>query len=260
MANDEQNLVLTIGGGLFDEHHPHIARVDQASGCVMLVRDTHSLTLALCCLMPLLLGLMFAAPLALDLLPWPIGNYELTLFAWSALWLAFLAYSLCCGTYMETYLLNPRRQRLWHLNSGEVIDLKALAELARTREPIQGLAALELSPQERLLPMSAEHLLKLDWQQLQNLPSYRPRPLLFYLRNFWSTDTWWIVGGAVGICLLMTLLAVGSLTALLLAVLALAVAWLASALAGFGLQHQAPKRAKALLGERSIEDVMRDET
>lgn len=259
MANDEQNLSPAGEEGVFDPL-PRIVRVDQASGCVMLVAGTHGLTLALCCLIPLLVGLMLAAQLALDFLPWPIGNYELTLLAWIALWLAFLVYNLCCGTYAETYLFSPQRQRLWHLNSGETLDLKALAELARIREPKQDSAALELSPQEHLLPMPAEHLLLLDWQQAQNLPPYRPSPLLSYLRSFWSTDAWWIGGVTIGIYLLVTLLVTGSLTALLLAVLTLAVAWLASALAGFCLQLQASKRAEALLGKRSIKDVMRDET
>ncbi|MFY1020121.1 hypothetical protein [Ectopseudomonas khazarica] len=258
MANDEQNLAVA-GAEEFFAPLPRIVQVDQANGCVMLVGATHGLTLMLCCLIPLLLGLMLAAQLALDFLPWPIGNYELTLLVWTALWLAFLVYSLCYGAYVETYLFSPQRQRLWHLNSGETLDLKALAELSRTREPTQDPATLELSPQERLLPTSAEHLLLLDWQQTQNLPPYRPSSLLSYLRSFWSTDAWWLMGVTIGICLLVTLLAVGSLTALFLAVLALAVAWLASALAGFSLQYQASKRAKALLGERSIEDVMRDE-
>lgn len=258
MANDEQNLALT-GEEEFFAPLPHLVRVDQANGCVMLVGATHGLTLVLCCLIPLLVGLMLAAQLSLDFLPWPIGNYELTLLAWVALWLAFLIYNLCCGTYVETYLFSPRRQRLWHLNSGEPLDLKALAELARTRAPTQDSATLELSPQERLLPMAAEHLLLLDWQQTQNLPLYRPLPLLAYLRSFWSKDAWLVAGIMIGICLFVILLAVGSLTALFLAVLALAVAWLASALAGFSLQYQAAKRAEALLGERSIKDVMRDE-
>lgn len=258
MANDEQNLALAGEEGFFDPL-PRIVRVDQANGCVMLVGTTHGLTLVLCCLIPLLVGLMIAAQLSLDFLPWPIGNYELTLLVWIALWLAFLIYNLCCGTYVETYLFSPQRQRLWHLNSGEILDLKVLAELARTREPTQNPATLELSPQERLLPMSAEHLLKLDWQQTQDLPLYRPLPLLAYLRSFWSKDAWLVAGIMIGICLFVILLAVGSLTALFLAVLALAAAWLASALAGFSLQHQAAKRAEALLGERSIKDVMRDE-
>lgn len=260
MANDELNLAQADGNdGLFDESTPRIVRFDEASGSVMLVGATQVMTLMLCCLVPLLLGLMFAAQLAFDLLPWPIGNYELTLLVWTALWLVFLAYNLCFGTYMETYLFNPRLRRLWHLNSGEILDLSALAELARTRQPTQDPATLEISPQERLLPMAAERLLGFDWQRLRELPPYRPSPLLPYLRSFWSTDAWWIVGVTVGIFLLVTLFAVGSLAALLLATLALALAWLASALAGFCLQHQALKRAEALLGERSIEDVVRHE-
>lgn len=123
---------------------------------------------------PLVIGLMFAAQLACDLPPWPVGNYELTLLVWTVLWLAFLGYSLCCGSYVETYLFNPQQRRLWHLNSGEVLDLKALAELARARQKPADAAATDASPQERLLPMAAERLLGINWQRLQSFSPTDP--------------------------------------------------------------------------------------
>lgn len=260
MANEYLKATLvTENGGPLDVSEPRIVRVDPASGSAMLIGATHGLTLMLGCMTPLVIGLMFAAQLACDLPPWPVGNYELTLLVWTVLWLAFLGYSLCCGSYVETYLFNPQQRRLWHLNSGEVLDLKALAELARARQKPADAAATDASPQERLLPMAAERLLGINWQRLQKLQPYRPSPLRAYLRSFWAVDAWWIAGVTVGTCLLVILLIVGSLAGLLLAVMALAAAWLASALAAFCLQHQAPRRAEALLRGRSIEDVVRNE-
>lgn len=240
-----------------DEHalsvvsFPHIVRIDPASGGVLLVGATHGLTLMLCCLVPLLVGLMFAAQLTLGLWPWPVGNYELTLLVWMALWLGFLLYNLGWGSYVETYLISPRQRWLWHLNSGEMVDLTTLTERARTRQTPDEAASFDLS--------LAESLLVLDEQQLRTLPPYQTSPLRTYLRGFWSPDAWKLAGLVVGILLLVILLAVGSLGGVFLAVLALAAAWLASALAGFCLQYRAPRRAEALLGGRSIEDVVRNE-
>lgn len=230
---------------------PRVVRIDPASGGVLLVGATHGLTLMLCCLVPLVVGLMFAAQLAFDLWPWPVGNYELTLLVWMALWLGFLLYNLGWGSYVETYLISPQQRWLWHLNSGEMVDLTTLAERARTRQAPDEAATFDLS--------LAESLLLLDEQQLRALPPYQTSPLRAYLRGFWSPDAWKLAGLVVGILLLIILLVVGSLGGVFLAVWVLAVAWLASALAAFCLQHQAPRRAEALLRGRSIEDVVRNE-
>jgi hypothetical protein len=254
MANDEST-AMQADDGLADESL-RIVALDEAGERALLIGSYSPMSLMLWFVVPLVAGLLFAGQLAFDITPWPLGSYELTLLAWMGLWGLYLVYSLWTGAYVNTYVLDPRQRRLWHLNSGELLDLVALAERGRQRVPG---TLTDVSEQERLLPLSAERLLEFDWQGLRQLPPYRPAPLPHYLRHFWDADAYWGVGVTLGICLLVPLFVMESLSAVLLAILALALGWLASALAGYVLQRRAPSGARALLDGCSIEDVVRHE-
>ncbi|MWV15191.1 hypothetical protein F3I16_03945 [Pseudomonas sp. L-22-4S-12] len=250
---------LEMPDALFDEPPVRILRRDAASQTVLLLGSQQLLAQLLCLLTPLLIGVLLAGQLALEFRPWPLGNFELTLLAWGCLWLLFLGYCLLAGAYPNAYLFNPRRQWLLHLNSGEAIDLAGIAQVQRVRQAALTPLSVTAHPQEILLPCSALVLGELDWKQLQAIDAYRPLPLRRYLRRLFSPEVL-VASAVVAETFLVTFLIISfDLVGFLLAHLVLGLAALACGLAGFALQQRVAVRCQALLGGRSIEDVVRDE-
>lgn len=250
---------IEMPGELFDELPVRILQRDAGSQTVLLLGNQQLLAQVLCLFTPLLIGLLLAGQLALDFRPWPLGNFELTLLAWGLLWLLFLGYSLLAGAYPNTYLFNPQRQWLLHLNSGEPIDLAGIAQASQARQAAVDPQSIAVHPQERLMPCNASLLGELDWERLQVIDAYRPLPLRDYLRRLFSPEVL-VASSVVAETFLVTFLIISfDLVGFLLAHLVLGLAALACGLAGYALQLRAAERCQALLGGRSIEDVVRDE-
>lgn len=244
---------------LFDEPPVRILQRDVAGQTVLLLGNQQLLVQLLCLLPPLLIGALLAGQLALDFRPWPPGNFELTLLAWGLLWLLFLGYCLLAGAYPNAYLFNPRRKWLLHLNSGEPIDLAGIAQVQRARQAAVDPQSIAAHLQELLLPCNALVLGELNWEQLQAIDAYRALPLRDYLRRFFSPEVL-VASSVVAETFLVTFLFISfDLAGFLLAHLVLGLAGLACGLAGYALQLRAAARCQALLGARSIEDVVRDE-
>ncbi|QKE65569.1 hypothetical protein HNE05_20130 [Aquipseudomonas campi] len=244
---------------LFDEPPVRVLQRDAISQTVLLLGNQQLLAQLLCLLTPLLIGALLAGQLALEFRPWPLGNFELTLLAWGLLWLLFLGYCLLAGAYPNTYLFNPRRQWLLHLNSGEAIDLAGIVRLQQARQAAVDPQSVAAHSQENLLPCNAQVLGELDWGKLQAIDVYRPLTLRDYLRRLFSPEVL-VASSVVAETFLVTFLIISfDLVGFLLAHLVLGLAALACGLAGYALQQQVAARCQALLGARSIEDVVRDE-
>lgn len=250
---------LEMPDALFDEPPVRILRRDAASQTVLLLGKQQLLAQLLCLLTPLLIGVLLAGQLALEFRPWPLGNFELTLLAWGCLWLLFLGYCLLAGAYPNAYLFDPRRQWLLHLNSGEAIDLAGIAQVSRARQAAVDPQSVAAHPQENLLPCSAQLLGELDWERLQAIDAYRPLPLRDYLRRIYPLDVLGVCAAVIEVVLVTFLIISFDLVGFLLAHLVLGLAALACGLAGYALQQRVAVRCQALLGGRSIEDVVRDE-
>ncbi|VXC18386.1 conserved membrane hypothetical protein [Pseudomonas sp. 8AS] len=246
-------------GELFDESPVRVLQHDASSQTVLLLGNQQLLVQLLCLFTPLLIGLLLAGQLALEFRPWPLGNFELTLLAWGLLWLLFLGYCVLAGAYPNTYLFNPRRQWLLHLNSGQSIDLAGIVQVQQARQASPEPLSVAGHPQEQLLPCNAQLLGELDWQRLQAIGAYRPLPLRDYLRRLFSPEALVASSVVIEVFLVTFLIISFDLIGFLLAHLVLGLAALACGLAGFALQQRVAMRCQALLGGRSIEDVVRDE-
>lgn len=250
---------LQMSDELFDEPPVRILQRDAASQTVLLLGKQQLQAQLLCLLTPPLIGALLAGQLALEFRPWPPGNFELTLLAWGLLWLLFLGYCLLAGAYPNVYLFDPRRQWLLHLNSGESIDLAGIARVSRARQAAVDPQSVAVHPQESRLPCNAQVLGELDWERLQAIDAYRPLPLRDYLRRLFSPEVL-VASSVVAETFLLTFLIISfDLVGFLLAHLVLGLAALACGLAGYALQQRVAARCQALLGARSIEDVVRDE-
>lgn len=250
---------LEIPDELFDEPPVRILQRDAVGQTVLLLGNQQLLVQLLCLLPPLLIGALLAGQLALEFRPWPLGNFELTLLAWGLLWLLFLGYCLLAGAYPNTYLFNPRRQWLLHLNSGQPIDLAGIVQVQQARQAAVDPLGVAGHPQEQLLPCNAQLLGELNWERLQAIDAYQPLPLRDYLRRLFSPEVL-VASSVVAETFLVTFLIISfDLVGFLLAHLVLGLAALACGLAGFALQQRVAMRCQALLGGRSIEDVVRDE-
>lgn len=109
------------------------------------------------------------------------------------------------------------------------------------------------------MPCNASMLGELDWERLQVIDAYRPLPLRDYLRRLFSPEVL-VATSVVAETFLVTFLIISfDLVGFLLAHLVLGLAALACGLSGYALQLRAAERCQALLGGRSIEDVVRDE-